>query len=217
MSEVRTTSSTGGEKGVKEERFDLIPPEALAELARIYAMGSRKYKDHNYRLGYDWSKSYASLQRHANQWWSGEDTDEESGLSHIMHAAWHCFALYMFLLEHPEFDDRLSTVRKQSKAELPEELKVDTSVQDKALETALMIANLPYNFKLPENHPFNGVTYEKIDLDSEDLPPIVEPSKGLMQVINSYDAEKISRQFGVTLKENADLSDELDWIDKEEM
>lgn len=130
--EVRTVSSTGGAKGTKAERFDLIPPEALAELARIYEMGSRKYKDHNYRLGYDWSKSYASLQRHANQWWSGEDTDEESGLSHIMHAAWHCFALYMFLLEHPEFDDRLSTIRKREAGP-----KVDTTEQENVLDELL--------------------------------------------------------------------------------
>jgi len=83
MAEVRTTSSTGGEKGMKDERHSLIPTEALAAVARHYGIGARKYADHNWRRGYEWSKSYDALQRHAQAFWGGEDIDEETGSPHM--------------------------------------------------------------------------------------------------------------------------------------
>ena len=106
MTEVRTVSSSGGEKGTKDERFDLIPVEALAKLARHYGIGARKYADHNWRKGYEWSKSYAALQRHATQFWGGEDIDEETGSPHMAAVAFHALALLVFMEEHPEYDDR---------------------------------------------------------------------------------------------------------------
>jgi hypothetical protein len=109
MPEVRSVSSTGAEKGVKDERHDLIPPEALAKLARHYGIGARKYADHNWRKGYEWSKSYAALQRHAQAFWSGEDIDAETGSPHMAAVAFHAFALLVFMDEHREFDDRYAT------------------------------------------------------------------------------------------------------------
>lgn len=108
MTEIRTKSSTGGEKGVKDERHDLIPVEALAILARHYGVGARKYADHNWRKGYEWSKSYASLQRHAQAFWGGEDIDEETGSPHMAGVAFHAFALLVFMQDHPDFDDRFT-------------------------------------------------------------------------------------------------------------
>lgn len=104
--EVRTTSATGGQKGVKPERFDLIPVGPLTDLARLYGKGAIKYEPRNYERGYEWSKSYAAMQRHLNLWWSGQDIDEETGVPHVINAAWHCFALALFMETHPEFDDR---------------------------------------------------------------------------------------------------------------
>ena len=104
--EVRTTSSTGGEKGTKPERFDLIPLEALAQVARLYGRGAEKYAAHNWRKGYEWSKSYAAMQRHATQFWNGEDIDPEMQLPHLASVAFHAFALMTFMEEHPDFDDR---------------------------------------------------------------------------------------------------------------
>jgi hypothetical protein len=46
------------------------------------------------------------MQRHLNLWWSGEDHDPETGAPHVINAAWHCFALALFMTTHPEFDDR---------------------------------------------------------------------------------------------------------------
>jgi hypothetical protein len=106
MSEVRSISSTGGEKGTKDERFDLIPVEALATVARHYGVGAKKYAAHNWRKGYEWSKSFAAMQRHANAFWSGEDVDEETGSPHMAAVAFHALTLITFMEEQADFDDR---------------------------------------------------------------------------------------------------------------
>lgn len=104
--EVRSVSSTGGEKGVKLERYDLIPPYPLAELARHYGRGALKYDDNQWRKGYEWGKSYAALERHIQAFWDGEDIDEETGSPHLAAVAWHAFTLIQFSRDFPEFDDR---------------------------------------------------------------------------------------------------------------
>ena len=104
--EIRSVDpDTGGEKGVKLERHSLMAP-SIRELAEHYGRGSQKYAEHNWRRGYDWSKSYDALQRHAQAFWNGEDLDPETGSKHIICAAWHALALATFMEEHPEKDDR---------------------------------------------------------------------------------------------------------------
>lgn len=108
--EVRTTSATGGEKGMKPARYDLIPVGPLEILAKLYGKGAEKYDEHNWRQGYELSKSYAALQRHANQFWSGEDDDPEMGLSHMASVAFHAFAIIEILAMHPQYDDRFKVI-----------------------------------------------------------------------------------------------------------
>lgn len=107
--EVRTTSSTGGMKGVKPERFSLLPVEALNSVARLYAFGAVKYAAHNWRKGYEWTKSYDSLMRHATQSLNGEDYDEETGEPHLAGVVFHAFTLMCYLFDYERyghFDDR---------------------------------------------------------------------------------------------------------------
>lgn len=106
MSEVRTTSATGGQKGSKDARFDLVPVVPMRELAELYGVGAKKYAAHNWRRGYDWSLSYAAAMRHLTQFWNGEDRDEEMGSKHVINAAFHLFALAQFMDDFPEYDDR---------------------------------------------------------------------------------------------------------------
>lgn len=73
--EVRSTSSTGGQKGVKPERYDLIPTEPLRLLATHYGIGAQKYAPHQWRKGFEWGKAYTAANRHMNQFWAGEDYD----------------------------------------------------------------------------------------------------------------------------------------------
>lgn len=105
--EVRTVSATGGVKGVKPERYDLLPVGPLRAVARHYGVGAAKYDDHNWRKGYEWSKSYAALQRHLAAFWGGEDIDAETGSPHLAAVVFHCLALMEFADTHPEYDDRV--------------------------------------------------------------------------------------------------------------
>lgn len=97
MTETRITNpDTGGQKGQKLERFDLLPWPELTELARVYGKGAAKYADRNWEKGYNASLSYASAMRHLTQWWNGEDNDPEIGESHLMLAAFHLFGMRRF-------------------------------------------------------------------------------------------------------------------------
>lgn len=122
MTEVRSVSSTGGEKGVKEERFSLLPWDAIAKVARHYAKGAVKYEAHNWRRGYEWSKSYDALMRHLTAFWSGEDIDEETGSPHMAAVVFHALALLTFMDEQPEFDDRYKPAPSPLAQELLDEL-----------------------------------------------------------------------------------------------
>lgn len=97
---------TGGEKGGKLARFDLIPPEATWALAEHYGKGCQKYADRNWERGYKWGLSIAALQRHIHQWLQGESYDTETGSHHLIAAAWHCFALFVFEVRGLGSDDR---------------------------------------------------------------------------------------------------------------
>ena len=97
---------SGGMKGQKNVRLHGIPWEGLSELGRVYAFGEQKYDDYNFSKGYNWSLSYDALQRHLGEFWNGQDSDSESSLHHLAHAAWHCFTLLFFSITERGRDDR---------------------------------------------------------------------------------------------------------------
>lgn len=79
------------ELGVKYDtdklRYDLIPPEASASLAKVLTYGASKYGPDNWMKVDDViPRYYAAMQRHVEAWRSGEHTDPESGLTHLSHA-----------------------------------------------------------------------------------------------------------------------------------
>lgn len=141
MIETRTTSSTGGQKGVKLQRFDLIPQRPLKALAEHFGKGARKYDDHQWRQGYEWSKSYSAILRHLTDFWDGLDFDvcsndpsgcaqetadgqqyiplfpntcyNHTGSHHLAAVAWHAFVLMEFIEQHPDHDDRYSIDNRQ--------------------------------------------------------------------------------------------------------
>lgn len=101
-----TDAKTGGQKGKKLAQLGAIDPLALLELAKVAGFGAKKYERYNYLKGIDWSLFYDASERHGLAFWSGEDTDSESGLSHLAHRAWQDLALLSMWLRERGTDDR---------------------------------------------------------------------------------------------------------------
>lgn len=104
---------TGGEKGAKKARYDLLPVRPMNMIAEHFAAGADKYADHNYRRGYPWSLSYAAAMRHMAAFWDGESYDAETGTHHLAAVAFHCMAMMEYDTDRPRygrFDDRWCSV-----------------------------------------------------------------------------------------------------------
>lgn len=129
---METDSKTGAMKGVSLDRYDLIPPKALEYLALIYGKGSLKYADRNWEKGYKWGLSFRALMKHAWAAWRGEWLDPESGLPHLMHAAWHCFTIVTY------YDHQLGTDDRSEMRFMPEIVRGRATPQDMAREPKTM-------------------------------------------------------------------------------
>jgi hypothetical protein len=87
-------------------RYDLIPPDALRELARVYTVGAQKYGDRNWEKGMSWGRAFGSLMRHLWDWFWGVEADEEDGLHPLAHGAFRVFQLLAYSLRKIGIDDR---------------------------------------------------------------------------------------------------------------
>lgn len=84
-----------------------VPLQVLMEVALAMTEGSWKYGRHNYRI----SDVYASVyfdaaMRHMFAWFEGEDTDPDSGLSHVTKAIATLTVLQDALMNGKVIDDR---------------------------------------------------------------------------------------------------------------
>lgn len=88
-----------------KSRMELISPIAMEELGKVLAYGAKKYEDHNWRKGIQWSRIIGALLRHLFAYMRGERIDPESGCSHLAHVL--CNAHFLVHYEHTrkEFDD----------------------------------------------------------------------------------------------------------------
>lgn len=84
----------------------LLPVEALTEVGKVMTFGAKKYDAHNWRKGFAYTRVASAALRHLFAWISGEDTDSESGLSHLAHCACCILFLLTFTLTKTGSDDR---------------------------------------------------------------------------------------------------------------
>ena len=96
--------------GVKHDdgkpRYDLVPPDALDEIVKALTFGAREYEDRNWEKGMNWGRYFGACMRHLWAYWCGEETDPDSGLSHLAHAGCCVFFLLAYELRGIGVDDR---------------------------------------------------------------------------------------------------------------
>ena len=93
--------------------LELLPWEALIEIAKVLTFGAGKYGAHNWRgTGLSYSRLLGAALRHLSAWAMGEDRDKETGLSHLAHAG--CCILFLLsytLLSGAMADERDDRVK----------------------------------------------------------------------------------------------------------
>lgn len=98
------------EPGVRHDagkpRYDLLPPDAMADLVAVYTAGVEEYGARNWEKGMSWGRVVGSLLRHTFAWMRGEDLDPKSGLPHMAHAAWNALTLCAYFRRSAGTDDR---------------------------------------------------------------------------------------------------------------
>ena len=78
--------------------WSLVPLRSIEEIAKVLAMGKKKYGAWNWIHVDDATNRYTSaLLRHLTAIQEGESLDSESGLSHLSHLA--CNALFLVYLD----------------------------------------------------------------------------------------------------------------------
>lgn len=83
----------------------LLPPVALRAISWVHGLGSAKYGPWNWRKTKVCASTYISaIHRHLAAWHEGQDTDEESGQSHLAHIG-ACVNILMDAQHHNKLDD----------------------------------------------------------------------------------------------------------------
>jgi len=89
-------------------QLELVPPELLFSVGTILTFGALKYSERNWEKGMSWGRVFGALMRHMWSWWAGNgptsksfmfgDLDDETGHSHL----WHAAACISFLIAYEE-------------------------------------------------------------------------------------------------------------------
>lgn len=97
---------------IEKPPLDLLTLEFLNGSAQALGFGASKYGRHNFREGIDHSRLIAAALRHLNQYNAGMDKDDESGLSHLSHAAASLNMLMWMVANRSDLDDRYKLTNK---------------------------------------------------------------------------------------------------------
>ncbi len=94
--------------GIKKWRqYCTVPTTIIWELGVAMLEGARKYGRHNYRVAGVRASVYIDAAKgHIDQWWEGEDLDEESKLNHIIKAIASLAVLRDAMIQDKWVDDR---------------------------------------------------------------------------------------------------------------
>lgn len=94
----------------------ILPIGASEEIIKVFQFGAEKYARGNFLEGdgLQYTRVLNSLLRHTYAFMRGEDTDPESGLSHLAHAGANIYMLLSYELNKADRtnDDRSANVLK---------------------------------------------------------------------------------------------------------
>lgn len=124
-----------GEAGQKKAPLWLLPAVALEEAAWVHKLGVDKYGPWNWRKTSVKASTYISaIMRHLIlQWATGQDTDAESGRSHLAHVIACCNILLDAQKHGCLADDRTKSPAKDPRTELLEALLLREDIADDEL------------------------------------------------------------------------------------
>ena len=100
--------SEGRKDDSGKPRWDLLPFDALNDVAMVLAYGAAKYAPRNWEKGMAWGRLLAAALRHLAAWAAGRDVDDESGLPHLSHAACCVLMLLALTKRGVGTDDRMA-------------------------------------------------------------------------------------------------------------
>ena len=93
--------------GISKAPMSTVPAAVLAEVGVAMLEGACKYGRSNFRIaGVRASVYYDATMRHLMSWWEGEDTDPDSGMSHITKAITSLVVLRDAMIQDMCTDDR---------------------------------------------------------------------------------------------------------------
>jgi hypothetical protein len=115
-----TTDPPNGGSGVPDKpkglryntgkaKWSLIDFPSLEPMVRVMEYGAGKYAPHNWKKGMSHTEIAECLMRHLFAYLNGEDTDPESGESHVGHIQCNAMFLQYNIKNHPELDDRYAS------------------------------------------------------------------------------------------------------------
>jgi hypothetical protein len=87
-------------------RYDLLPPDVLADVVKIFTDGAEKYGERNWEAGMSWSRPFAAAMRHLWAFWDRQNIDPESGSPHLAHAIVNLIFLMAYQGRDVGTDDR---------------------------------------------------------------------------------------------------------------
>jgi len=91
---------------IDKPMIGLVPLRAVWEVAKVMSFGAQKYDAFNWKGGIKYMRLINAALRHIIQFTEGEDTDSESGLSHLAHAACCILMLLEMTMDRQDLDDR---------------------------------------------------------------------------------------------------------------
>lgn len=85
--------------------IDMIPYEALEQIALALKFGAEKYGTYNFTEGLKYSRMLGPAERHLKKRNWVSKNDEESGLNHLAHVGANIVMLLWHELKRPDLDD----------------------------------------------------------------------------------------------------------------